>query len=80
MPADVLQMVIEELENHRILTQQEKGCLVFEVTQSKTDPTRFEVYEEFTDRVAFEMHQQRVRNSNWGEITQHVARFYDIFE
>ena len=75
-----LSIVKKELTNHRNLTKNESGCLVFDVTQNQSNPNRFDVYEEFINKVAFEFHQQRVKNSYWGEVTVNVERHYEIFE
>ena len=80
VPAEDLAVVKEELINHKNLTDNELGCLVFEVTQSESNPNRFDVYEEFLNKAAFEFHQQRVKNSYWGEVTVNVERHYEIFE
>jgi len=72
--------VQKELVNHKALTLQEPGCLLFEVTQSKADPNVFDVYEEFENKAAFEHHQQRVISSYWGAITRNVERHYQIIE
>ena len=80
VPAEDLSAVKEELINHRNLTHNETGCLVFEVTQSESNSNRFDVYEEFVNKATFESHQQRVKNSYWGEVTINVERHYGIFE
>ena len=80
VPAEDLAAVEEELINHKNLTLNESGCLVFEVTQSESIPNRFDVYEEFINKTAFESHQQRVKDSYWGEVTVNVERHYEIFE
>jgi len=80
VPAEDLAAVEEELINHKKLTLNESGCLVFEVTQSESIPNRFDVYEKFVNKVAFESHQKRVKNSYWGEVTVNVERHYEIFE
>lgn len=67
-----------ELPNHVELTRNETGCLIFEVSQDREKRNRFNVYEEFSNREAFESHQQRTRNSKWGEITANVERHYKI--
>ena len=80
VPEKDLSVVKEELINHRNLTQNEAGCLVFEVAQSESNPNRFYVYEEFINKSAFEFHQKRVKDSYWGEVTVNVERHYEIFE
>lgn len=72
--------ILAELPNHIQLTLQEPGCLFFDVSQDKTNPARFRVYEEFSDEAAFDRHQQRVKNSRWGDITARVSRHYEIIK
>lgn len=73
-----LAAVRQALPEHQLLTQAEKGCLVFNVTPSQSHPNRFDVYEEFVDQNAFDLHQARVKASAWGRITVNVARHYQI--
>ncbi|MDD1779650.1 antibiotic biosynthesis monooxygenase [Enterovibrio sp. ZSDZ35] len=80
VPEPELDIVKSELENHKRLTREEAGCLVFEVSQCIENPLRFDVYEEFVDKAAFESHQKRVKSSHWGEVTSNVSRYYEIFE
>lgn len=80
VPESELFLVISALETHKILTLQEPGCLVFEVTQRKDSPHIFDVYEEFIDKPSFELHQQRVKSSSWGEVTVNVERHYQLIE
>jgi len=75
-----LASVQAELPRHIELTQKEEGCLVFRVSQDSKKKNVFNVYEEFVNREAFETHQQRVRNSQWGEIAKDVERHYQINE
>ncbi|MDN3611656.1 putative quinol monooxygenase [Vibrio ostreicida] len=75
-----LAVITQALEAHRVLTRQEPGCILFEVTQCQTHSTRFHVYEEFIDRQAFESHQARVKASYWGQVTENVSRCYRIEE
>lgn len=78
VPTHDLKAVQIELTKHIQLTRQEMGCLVFTVEQSPDDPARFNVYEEFTCQQAFELHQQRVKNSTWGDVTKNVTRHYQL--
>ena len=78
VPEGELKPVLDALPRHIELTQAESGNLVFEVTQDDTNPCRFNVYEEFVDQEAFEAHQERARNSAWGQVTQNVERYYKI--
>jgi len=77
VPEADLSVVKEELINHKRLTLEEPGCLVFEVTQNKNNPNRFDVNEEFVDKAAFESHQERVKNFYWGKVTVNVERYYE---
>ena len=78
VPDSDLHAVKEELTTHIRLTTQEDGCIVFEVTQDESNLNKFNVYEEFVDRDSFSAHQKRVRESNWGAITENVERHYQI--
>lgn len=80
IPKDKLSLVMEELELHKKLTLQEDGCILFEVIQDKSIPTRFNVYEEFIDKKAFNKHQVRVKESKWGIVTKNLKRVYEIIE
>lgn len=80
VPEADLDVVKQELNNHKRLTLQEQGCLVFDVVENADNPLRFDVYEEFLDKVSFEQHQQRVKASYWGEVTRNVERYYEIVE
>lgn len=76
VPEADLAVIKKELDIHIMLTLQEPGCLVFEISQDDKDQRRFNVYEEFVDQAAFLIHQQRVRNSRWGEVSGNVERHY----
>jgi len=78
VPETDLSMVKKELPNHIELTRNEAGCMVFEVSQDREKLNRFNVYEEFASKEAFTLHQERVRNSRWGEITENVERYYQL--
>lgn len=80
VPDDDLEAVSAELSTHTALTLEEEGCLLFQVTQKPGATNVFNVYEEFVDRTAFELHQQRVRQSEWGAITTNVERHYTVRE
>ena len=73
-----LVLVKKHLVEHVELTNQENGCLMFEVLQDKININQFSVYEEFVDKCAFEMHQLRVSKSEWGAVTKNVERHYVI--
>lgn len=78
VPPEDLAAVQQELLIHKALTRAEAGCLVFEVTQNGDNPLCFDVYEEFVDAAAFNFHQQRVKASQWGTVTQAVERHYQV--
>ena len=80
VPESDLDAVKSELVIHTKLTLEEPGCIVFDVTQSKSNPCRFDVYEEFVDKHAFEQHQKRVNSSDWGNVSANVERHYKILE
>ncbi|EKF9639321.1 antibiotic biosynthesis monooxygenase [Vibrio cholerae] len=80
VPESELELVKNELVNHKRLTLEETGCITFSVIQNSENALRFDVYEEFSDKVAFEQHQKRVKASHWGKVTVNVERHYEIFE
>jgi quinol monooxygenase YgiN len=80
VPESELELVKNELVNHKRLTLEETGCITFSVIQNSENALRFDVYEEFTDKVAFEQHQKRVKFSHWGKVTVNVERYYEILE
>ncbi|EPR4995075.1 MULTISPECIES: putative quinol monooxygenase [Vibrio] len=80
VPEPDLELVKNELVNHKRLTLDEPGCITFSVIENPENPLRFDVYEEFVDKVAFEQHQKRVKASRWGKVTVNVERHYEIFE
>ncbi|MEO9653994.1 putative quinol monooxygenase [Marinomonas sp.] len=75
-----LAAVRQALPLHISLTRQEVVCVLFQVTESHQQTGRFDVHEEFVDRPSFEAHQARVKNSDWGAISRHAERFYQITE
>ena len=75
-----LEIVKDALPLHIELTQYEEGCLVFQVEQDKENCNVFTVYEEFSSRESFEAHQNRVKSSNWGRVTNNVSRHYQVTE
>ena len=78
IPIEDLELVIKELPIHSELTRKEEGCIVFKVTRDLGIHNRFNVYEVFDSEASFAYHQERVRNSRWGEITKNAARHYKI--
>ena len=79
VPADDLDSVREHLDTHVQLTRAEPGCVTFNVDQRNDNERIFDVYEEFVDSAAFTSHQERVKASSWGGITENVARHYEVF-
>lgn len=80
VPATCLNSIKEELPNHIRLTREEEGCHVFQVSQDSDNVNRFNVYEEFSSKSAFELHQRRVKDSRWGQISRDVERHYKVTE
>ena len=76
MPETYLGALKKELINHIELSQQEAGCLVFEVTQDALNTHRFNVYEEFVSPEAFRFHQQRLTDTRWGSISSKLEKHY----
>ncbi len=69
--------VRQYLPGHARLTEQEAGCLSFSVTATD-DPLIWRLEESFADQQAFALHQQRTRESDWGQQTRDIARDYQI--
>lgn len=80
VPESDLLTVQEALTIHIKLTQQEVGCLTFDVRQDQNNRNKFNIYEEFENRKAFEYHQLRVKASAWAGLTKNVTRHYQITE
>lgn len=78
VPEGELAVVKKALIEHIRLTNEEEGCILFNVIQDSVNPNRFDVHEEFTDPLAFKLHQARVKFSSWGEVTKNVERHYEI--
>lgn len=78
VPAADLEAVKARLPDHIRLTLAEPGCLSFDVRPAPNDPGRYLVNEHFRDRAAFDAHQARVKSSDWGRATAHLARKYEI--
>jgi quinol monooxygenase YgiN len=74
-----LALVQQHVGEHIRLTQQEPGCLSFEVTQTD-DPMVWEVMETFRTRADFDAHQLRTRESEWFRLTQAIPRAYRVEE
>ncbi|NRP25143.1 hypothetical protein XMM379_001835 [Aliiroseovarius sp. xm-m-379] len=80
VPEDRQAAVTAALPAHIALTRAEPGCLAFDVTENDDIPGRFNVTERFASRADFEAHQQRMRASQWAEITAGIPRHYQITE
>lgn len=78
VPSTDLIAVQNELPTHIHKTRQEAGCLIFDVAQDEENINRFNVHEEFVDEESFSVHQNRVKNSEWGAISKNVERHYQI--
>jgi len=78
VPEIDMENVKRELVVHANLTNEELGCLKFEVTADANIANRFNVYEEFVNQAAFDSHQLRVKISTWGKVTKNVTRHYQI--
>ncbi|MEO9273904.1 antibiotic biosynthesis monooxygenase [Marinomonas sp. 5E14-1] len=72
------EIVKAELVNYKRLTLEESGCIHFRVTESPISSLRFDVYEEFKNKAAFGHHQNRVKVSYWGKMTENVERHSEI--
>ncbi len=80
VPVEEISAIKKALSTHIELTRQEPGCLAFEVTQDRSNPAKFHVHEVFIDQKAFQSHQSRIKTSDWGALTTHVQRHYQITE
>ncbi len=80
VPEDAIDKVSFALKEHIRLTKLEDGCEKFEVSFSDSKVGRFEVSEIFSSKDSFESHQERVKNSDWGQITKGYPRHYTIGE
>ena len=80
VPEEATERVNIALQDHIRLTQQEEGCEEFDVQLSSTQKGRYNVAEIFSSRESFEAHQARVKNSDWGSVTEGYPRHYTIEE
>ena len=78
VPPDDLPKVREASPAHIEQTCAEAGCILFTVEEHPSEAGRFDVHEEFDSEEAFEMHQKRIRDSDWGQISRNVARYYTV--
>ncbi len=78
VPEDLIDIVRLELPKHILLTLNEDGCLLFNVSEDDIVDNRFNVYEAFESEESFRLHQVRAKNSDWGSITTDVESIYEI--
>ncbi|WP_421858016.1 putative quinol monooxygenase [Oricola sp.] len=78
VPAERRAAVAEALAEHVRLTLAEPGCRRFSVALCPNVPGRYLVSEAFVDRAAFDAHQTRAAASAWADVTQGIARNYEI--
>ena len=78
VPEGRREAIAAALPLHIALTRAETGCLRFDVTPDPEVKGRYNVNERFADRASFEVHQDRVRASEWGEISAGIPRDYTI--
>ena len=77
--AEELAIVQAHVGEHIRLTQQEPGCLSFEVVQTE-DPMVWEVRETFRTHADFDAHQIRTRASEWFAQSKDIARAFRVEE
>ena len=75
-----LAAVLAEVDTHIALTRGEPGCMCFELSLVEGSTNIYQVFEKFDSRVSFEAHQERVKNSKWGRVTQRCVRDYSVQE
>ena len=80
VPLEAVDAVSEALKEHVRLTKAEEGCEKFDVSLSTDKQGRFNVSEVFASKQSFEAHQERVKNSDWGKVTQGYPRHYTVEE
>lgn len=66
------------LPTHVRLSRAEDGCISFNVNVDPENPNRYLVDEEFATQASFDAHQARVKASEWGKVTAHLVRKYEI--
>lgn len=76
VPKNRLDAFREALAVHARLSQQDAGCLVFEVTPDENDPCLYRVFEQFENRSYFEAHKRRAMTSDWWQATSDIDRAY----
>lgn len=80
VPPHRLAEISAALPEHICLTRLEAGCVRFNVTPDPDHTGRFNVAETFASRTDFDAHQTRSKSSVWAQITQGIARSYNISE
>ena len=78
VPDDDLDAINEALPAHIVNTRAEDGCLLFNVTQDENQKNRFNVHEEFNNKESFSNHQDRVKRSEWGNVSANLEKHYHI--
>ena len=78
VPDDDLDAINEALPAHIVNTRAEDGCLLFNVTQDVNKKNRFSVHEEFINKESFLNHQDRVKRSEWGNVSANLEKHYHI--
>jgi len=78
VPDDDLDAINEALPAHIVNTRAEDGCLLFNVTQDENQKNRFNVHEEFINKESFSNHQDRVKHSEWGNVSANLEKHYHI--
>ncbi|MGB0844717.1 MAG: putative quinol monooxygenase [Alphaproteobacteria bacterium] len=74
VPFDKRAEVLKELPTHVALTQNEEGCLWFQIIECKDVQNRLLVSEIFKDKAAFRVHQERAVDTKWARVTKCVER------
>lgn len=77
VPKERLDAFRAGLAIHKRLSEQDAGCLVFEVKPDENDPCLYRVFEQFEDRSSFEAHKKRTMASDWWQITSGLERAYE---
>jgi quinol monooxygenase YgiN len=65
------------LPNHIHFSRAEPGCISFSVSQT-ANPLVWQLDESFVNQAAFDAHQVRTRASKWWQVSQHIARDFQI--
>ena len=78
IPNEDREAVMQALPLHIRLSKNEEGCCMFDVQTDANNPNKLHVYEVFESRLAFEAHQTRVRQSEWGRVSQNCQREYSV--